>query len=489
MRAAIIGAGVGGLATAIRLAKKGYEVAVYEQNDYVGGKLTAFEQDGFRFDAGPSLFTMPELVDELIELQAEPNDIKFTYKKLAESCRYFWDDGTRITASTKAEEFGKEIESVFNVPAETVVNYLKAAEFKFEHTARIFLEKSLHKKSTFLSPAIIPALLNIYKMGLFQSMHELNRKKLKHEKLTQLFNRFATYNGSNPYRAPGILTSIANLELNRGTFYPEGGMHEISQKLFATAKSLGVKFHMNSKIEKILIENKVAKGIVANNEKISADVVVSNMDVHPTYKKLMPEMDEPEKALKQERSSSAVIFYWGINRTFDELGLHNIFFSKDYEDEFKHIFDLKTVSDDPTVYVNISSKHTPTDAPEGMENWFVMINAPSDSGQDWDKLIKQIRTAAIAKISDRLGIKLADHIVTESILEPRSIERKTSSFGGALYGTSSNNRYAAFLRHPNFHAKIKNLYFSGGSVHPGGGIPLCLLSAKIIDDIVPNGTA
>lgn len=378
------------------------------------------------------------------------------------------------------------MEKVFKVPAKTITDYIKNAEFKYEKSARIFLEKSLHKTSTFLSKEILPALLNIYKFGLFESMNQVNQRKLKDPKLVQLFNRFATYNGSDPYQAPGILTSIANLELNKGTFYPKNGMYQITDTLVKVAESLGVKFHYNAAVENIKVEDKEAKGVVANGEFISADLVVSNMDIYPTYKKLLSKEKQPEPILNQERSSSALIFYWGIAREFEELGLHNIFFSEDYRKEFDHIFKKKAVAPDPTVYVNITSKHSPEDAPEGMENWFVMVNVPANNGQDWDKLIPEIKESVLQKLERMLKTDISRHIKTESILEPRTIESKTSSYQGALYGSSSNNRYAAFLRHPNFHQKIKNLYFSGGSVHPGGGIPLCLLSAKIIDDLSPS---
>ncbi|WKV13543.1 1-hydroxycarotenoid 3,4-desaturase CrtD [Marivirga harenae] len=486
MKAVIVGAGIGGLATSIRLAKKGYEVEVFEQNNYLGGKLSVFEQEGFRFDAGPSLFTLPELVDDLVALQSEESTIKFPYKKLDESCRYFWEDGKRLTAYTSPKKFALEVEQVLGVPVKVVTDYIKNAEFKYEKSAKIFLEKSLHKRSTFLSKEILPALLSIYKFGLFESMNQVNESKLKHPKLVQLFNRFATYNGSSPYQAPGILTSIANLELNRGTFYPENGMYQITHTLAQVAESLGVKIHFNAGVEKILVENKVAKGIVVNGKISSADLVVSNMDIYPTYKKLLSDQKQPENILNQERSSSALIFYWGIEKEFGELGLHNIFFSDDYHQEFHNIFKTKTIAPDPTIYVNITSKHTPSDAPDGMENWFVMVNVPSNSGQDWDQLIPEIKKSVLKKLKRMLGIDIAQYIKTESILEPRTIESKTSSYQGALYGSSSNNRYSAFLRHPNFHPKIKGLYFSGGSVHPGGGIPLCLLSAKIIDDLSPS---
>jgi phytoene dehydrogenase-like protein len=203
------------------------------------------------------------------------------------------------------------------------------------------------------------------------------------------------------------------------------------------------------------------------------------MDIRPSYKKLLPQIQSPKKLLNQERSSSGIIFYWGINRKFDAVGVHNIFFSDQYKEEFQRIFQDKTLIDDPTIYLHISSKAATEDAPEGCENWFILINAPSNEGQDWDDLVQKTRANVIQKLSNCLGVDLARHIVAEDILDPRSIETRTSSSGGALYGNASNNKFAAFLRHPNYRSAIKNLYWVGGSVHPGGGIPLCLSSAKI----------
>jgi phytoene dehydrogenase-like protein len=179
-----------------------------------------------------------------------------------------------------------------------------------------------------------------------------------------------------------------------------------------------------------------------------------------------------------------LIFYWGIKKEFKELGLHNIFFSDDYRAEFDAMFKSQTIYHNPTVYINISSKMQKNDAPEGCENWFTMINVPNNTGQNWDTLIAEARKNIIDKINKSLGIELESLIENESILDPRTIESRTSSFRGSLYGTSSNSQFAAFLRHANFSKNIKNLYFVGGSVHPGGGIPLALLSAKIVGDMV-----
>jgi len=208
------------------------------------------------------------------------------------------------------------------------------------------------------------------------------------------------------------------------------------------------------------------------------------MDIFSTYKKLLPQSKAPKRILSQERSSSALIFYWGVKGAFPQLDLHNIIFSNNYKEEFDYIFDKKQVHHDPTIYINISAKCNSNDAPVGCENWFVMINTPSNVGQDWESIISKAKTDIISKINRNLKIDLESLIQCETSLDPRSIETKTMSHQGSLYGTSSNNRFAAFLRHPNFSKRIKGLYFVGGSVHPGGGIPLCLNSAKIVSNLL-----
>jgi len=304
--------------------------------------------------------------------------------------------------------------------------------------------------------------------------------------MVQFFDRYATYNGSNPYQAPATLNVIPHLEQHFGAYFPEGGMYRITASLVELAESLGVKFNYNQPVQQIVVAGKRATAIQVNGKLLKADVVVSNMDVWFTYRKLLQQHPElfPEKILNQERSSSALIFYWGIKRQFPELDLHNIFFSADYESEFNSIWKEKIINADPTVYLNISSKYKPDDAPAGHENWFVMINVPANTGQDWDKLISEARKNIIRKLSQQLGQDIGSLITCESILDPRSIEGRTSSYQGALYGTSSNSRFAAFLRHANRSSKVRNLYFCGGSVHPGGGIPLALLSAKIVSEWV-----
>ncbi|MBB6108104.1 phytoene desaturase [Mucilaginibacter lappiensis] len=483
-KALIIGAGIAGIATAIRLAVKGYRVDVFEGNSHPGGKLSEFEQEDFRFDAGPSLFTMPQYVDELFILAGKNPADFFNYQQLDVVCRYFYEDGTILSAYADEEQFAAEVNQQTGEAVSSVKEYLKNSANIYSITNHVFLERSLHRLKTYLHWDTLRSVFRFPQIDASRTMHKANQLFFKDKRLTQLYDRYATYNGSNPYTAPATLNVIPHLEQHYGAYFPEGGMYNIVSSLVKLAESLGVVFHYNSPVEEIVLEKQSAKAVKVKGELISADVIVSNMDVWFTYHKLLKQHPHlfPKKILRQERSSSALIFYWGINKQFAQLNLHNIFFSNDYQAEFDHIWQQKNIYRDPTVYLNISSKYKPDDAPKGCENWFAMINVPSNTGQDWGSLITIARQNILSKLSRILGEDISGLILSESILDPRGIENKTSSYQGSLYGTSSNSQFAAFLRHANRSSSIKNLYFCGGSVHPGGGIPLCLLSAKIVSD-------
>jgi phytoene desaturase len=483
----IIGAGIAGIATAIRLAVKGYRIEVYEANSYPGGKLSQFNQDGYRFDAGPSLFTMPQYVDELFRLAGKDPLKYFRYQKLDEVCRYFYEDGTRLTAYADVDKFSAQVNKQTDAAESAVKRYLKNSSTIYNITNHVFLERSLHLLKTYLRWDTFKSILRFGKIDPFRTMHRANESFFKDARMVQFFDRYATYNGSNPYNAPATLNVIPHLEQHFGAYFPEGGMYSITDSLVQLAEELGVKFHYNKPVDEIVLDDRIVKCININGEVIEANTVISNMDVWFTYHRLLnryPQL-KPQKILSQERSSSALIFYWGIKKQFTQLDLHNIFFSANYKGEFDAIWKDKSIYHDPTVYLNISSKYKTDDAPEGCENWFTMINVPANTGQDWDKLIAEARQNILNKLSRLLNEDISKLIVCESILDPRSIESRTSSYQGSLYGTSSNNQFAAFLRHANKSSKVKGLYFCGGSVHPGGGIPLCLLSAKIVSEMMP----
>jgi phytoene desaturase len=483
-KAIIVGSGIAGIASAIRLQNKGYAVQVLEKNAYAGGKLTQINGNGFRFDAGPSLFTMPNLVTELFELSGKNSFDYFNYDQLQVLCNYFYEDGTRISANSNIDVFAEEIERKTTDSAEKVKKHLQKSKFIYGTTEEQFLNKSLHKIGSFLSFSTFISIFKLPFLNIFSSMNEVNEKAFNDSKTIRLFNRYATYNGSNPYKAPGILNIIPHLEFGLGAYLPKGGMHEITNSLVRLAKEIGVEFHFNQEVTAIETEHNLAKSVTTKSKIYSADIIVCNADIHTVYEKLIPSAKKLKKVDKQERSSSALIFYWGIDKEFSELDVHNILFTEDYKTEFDHIFDYKTICDDPTIYINITSKQIKEDAPKGKENWFVMINVPSVYGQDWDSMIAAARRNILDKISRNLGVDVEKLILFEQQLTPQLIQDKTSSYKGSLYGTSSNSRFAAFLRHKNFSSQYKNLYFCGGSVHPGGGIPLALSSAKIIDKLI-----
>jgi phytoene desaturase len=482
----IIGSGVAGLATAIRLAVQGFSVSVYEKNNCAGGKIAAFKKDNYSFDSGPSLFTQPQNIEELFTLAGVSIEKYFIYQPLTTTCNYFYENGKNITAYTDPLQFANELQEKVNEPKTNTLNYLKDAEKLYDTIGAIFLDHSLHKRKTWLHKRIIKAMSAIKYPYLFRSLHKYNKNKFSSPEAVQLFDRFATYNGSDPYQAPAMLSLIAHVEQNQGIFYPQGGMINIANALYELAKLKGVRFYFNSPVQEILHDRENITGILVDGKIINADIVVSNADIYFTYKNLLRNASAAKKILQQERSSSAVIFYWGIKKEFSQLQLHNIFFSSNYKKEFENIFYTKQLSDDPTIYVNITSKMESMHAPTGKENWFVMINAPANVGQDWQQLKQDLRKNIITKLSRLLGEDIGPLIETEHIADPVMIEDQTASYMGSLYGTSSNSKLAAFFRKPNFTNTIKGLYFCGGSVHPGGGIPLCLKSAKIVSDLIAH---
>ena len=479
-KAAVIGAGVGGLGAAIRLAKLGFEVTVFEANKNAGGKINNLQLGDYRFDMGPSVFTAPEYIKELYDICGKDFST-FKYKKLPFSFHYFFNDNQFFKLPEKKEELIETLSKELGEDKTVLSKYLEKSGKNYKAIAPLFIESSLHKIRHLLNLKLFKALSRLSKYKLNSTMAEENAKTFKNPKTAQIFNRYATYNGSSPFQAPAMLNMIQHLEMNQGVFLPDGGMVQIANSLRDLAEEQGVKFHFEELVEKVHLssDRKSVKGLKTNKSEYDFDVIYSNMDVSLTYEKLIPEAEKPIKILNQERSSSAIVFYWGIKETFEKLGVHNMFFTSDYREEFEYIFKRKEIYEDPSIYVHITSKEKKNDAPEGKENWFVMINAPINEGQDWKRYVAQAKMAILKKLSKRLGRDIAPLIEEEFIMDPTFIESKYNGKTGSIYGNSSNNKYAAFYRHPNFSKTIKGLYFVGVTVHPGGGIPLALNSAKI----------
>ena len=482
-KAIVLGAGVAGLAASIRLAALGYRVTLLEKNAFCGGKLSEIRLGDYRFDAGPSLFTMPHLVEELYWISGKKSDA-FSYRKLEEVCRYFFPEGTRFTLSADEEKRISTLQQALGEDPEKLRRYMEISRFRYESIGRLFLERCLRKPGTFFNSLALKAYRNLGRLGLFTTLNHWNRKMFRNPLTRQLFNRYATYNGSDPYQTPAVMAMIPHLEFGIGAFFPGGGMVRITESLEQLAREQGVEIRTHAAASRLEAAGSRVSGVYCGEEFFACDVLVSALDVSLTYTLLPGEKAAASRYARLPKSTSAIIWYWGIRRQTPETGLHNLFFSFDYPAEFRALFRDKTMPADPSIYLNISSKENPSDAPDAGENWFVMVNAPANEGQDWDSLIAETKIRVLDRLSRELGFPVTDAIEEETFLDPRSLESRTGALGGALYGTNSNHPFAAFLRHANFSSEYDNLFFCGGTVHPGGGIPLALQSARLAVEYV-----
>jgi phytoene desaturase len=482
----IIGAGIGGLALALRLAKLNLHVDLYEQNESIGGKVNQIKENGFRFDTGASLITMPFVLDQLFSDAHESIDDYLEFKPLDIICRYFFADGTIINAFSDINKFAEEIELKTEDSRKSVFDYLKYCKKIYDLSGELFLSKSLSEPSAFFNVRALRTVTQIKKLDINRSMHNANNSYFRDAKTLQIFDRYATYNGSSPFKAPATLNIIQHVEYNLGAYVCTKGVYEIPKAIAALAVKNRANIYSKQKVEKIIVKNRTIYGALVDGKQKEYDIIISNADVNYTYKNLLD--DSYSKMAKRyarlEKSSSAIVFYWGVNNKFQQLETHNILFSENYKEEFENLFEKKTLSNDPTIYIYISAKFNESDAPKNFENWFVLVNVPPDNNDDWNKIVAETRGIIKKKISSFLNVAIDKHIIFERFTNPKIIEEQTSSSNGSIYGISSNNRMSAFLRQQNRSKYYKGLFFCGGSAHPGGGIPLVALSAKITADLI-----
>lgn len=467
--AAVVGAGLGGLASAIRLASKGFQVTVFEKNPAVGGKAGSlyldWEGKKFRFDTGPSLVTMLNQFEDLFTHVGRTISDYIEFKRLNVSANYYFENGKVLRLFSDKAARNSEIERVLGAKAaKEFLNYLIQSNKLYNRGAEIFLDHSPVRAATYLKPKIIVKLPQLLLLDSFRSMHSANLAKLSSPELVQICDRLATYNGSNPYLAPATFNLIAEVEFNQPSYYPTKGIYEIPKELERLCLELGVRFEFER-------DQRDYTSLCHDY-----DVVISNVD------KVAVESGAGERD-PAKYSTSCVVFYWGVQGIHHELDIHNILFSRDYEQEFKQITIEGLTPTDPTIYINITSKYHAADAPKDCENWFVMVNVANTGLQSEPLDLEELRKRVIAKISKLTGIEIASKIVAESVLTPTGIAGRDGAKYGSLYGLASNGALAAFARPTNWSNRHPNLFFAGGSVHPGGGMPLSLASAKIATDL------
>lgn len=493
-KAAVVGAGLGGLSAAVRLALAGFSVDVFEQAAGPGGKAAERRLGPFRFDTGPSLVTMAPVWDDLFAAAGKRREDFLRLTRLDPVAEYFWPDA-RLTAPGSPEALAQAFADRGWAPAEATQAWFARARALWDLAGPLFLTRSLHDARTWTSTATWATLFRAGRLDSGRSLRDAIDSCFEDPRIRQFFGRYATYNGSDPHRIPATFAMIPWVEFGLGAWAADDGIHAIPRAMHRLAADLGVRFHFSSPAVAIVHQRNRITGLRLSGSRtdLPFDLVVSNADVGPTYR-LLEAGDQRlpgaaarwrDQYRRGEPSTSGVVFLWGMDTVHPELGLHNVFFSPDHDAEFRSLFG-GAIPGDPTAYVNITSRTTPADAPPGQENWFVLVNAPHDRGPDrivTGATLERLRTATLARIKANLGRSVEDHIVQEAVVTPADLEAATGSPGGSLYGLASHRALAAFDRHPNRAPGFRGLYLCGGSAHPGGGMPLAVLSGQIAADL------
>ncbi len=484
---AVVGAGIGGLSAAIRLAVAGLPVTVYEKNDRVGGKMGLFEKDGFRWDTGPSVITMRPVLEELFALGGGSLNDYVTLEPVEPLTRYFYHDGVVLDASSDLTVMLPQIERLEPRDVEGYLAYLAYAARIHRITGPVFIYDQPPRPASFLQ---VPP-TEWLDADPLRTMDQSIRRFVRSPHLRQLLGRFATYVGGSPYLAPATLNVIAHVELSGGVWYPRGGIYALAEAMAAKARDVGVRLRTSCGVAQIEVENgRVAGLTLMSGERVAASAVVSNVDVTTTYDRLLGDTSATRTRLAalqaDEPSCSGFVLLLGVRASQDDrpLAHHNIFFSPDYPREFREIFDEGVPPGDPTVYVAITSLTDAGHAPPGHQNWFVLVNAPAvDDRFDWSRKASAYRETVLATLAG-FGLDIRERIVSEQMLTPVDLSAMSGAWRGALYGASANSRWTAFRRPSNRSSDWHGLYFAGGTTHPGGGVPMVTLSGKVAAGMV-----
>lgn len=479
MKTIIVGAGLGGLATACLLASNGHSVTVIEKNSKPGGKINEIKAPGFRFDTGPSLLTMPFILESLFEKCGTSLDEHLTIEALNPICRYFFRNDIRFDCHKYPEVNIAQIQEFAPDDVQAYREFMEYSQKLYHKTKDAFLFNPLYGLSDLRSLN----LTDFFRIDAFKTVAERVDHQFKSPELQKFFNRFTTYNGSSPYQAPATLNIIPHVELSMGGYYIKGGMYQLIETLLSLAEHLGVTLSTNTDVQKITVEDRRVTGIKDGADRFHpADIVVSNADAYETYLNMLNSSSISSVKKKQlthmEPSCSAFVLLLGIDKTYPRLSHHNIFFSKNYKQEFSQIFEHHCMPEDPTIYVANTSHSDPDHAPDGGSNLFVLVNAPYlAENSRWKEQSPGYQNFLISELENRGLSGLKDHIRYSKTITPADFSQKYRSNRGSIYGTSSNSRWSAFLRPRNKSRSVEGLYLVGGSTHPGGGLPLVVLSA------------
>ncbi|MDQ0205753.1 phytoene desaturase family protein [Alkalicoccobacillus murimartini] len=482
----IIGGGLAGLSSAISLASKGFNVKLYEKNSHLGGKMRRYQVGNASFDFGPNTMTMPEVFNRVIrESGAEPEDY-FRFKRLDTHTRNHFADGTYLDMTADQEQMKQNL-SAFGITASMYDRYLHEVNHLYKLSTNHFFPRTFTNWTDYLSPSLSKALLQVHPLLSLDAFH---RRFFQHANIVQMLNRYATYIGSSPFLTPATFSMIAYLELIQGVYYVEGGNPTIAEGFSKRALELGVELHCNMEVVRIQTEDKRAKGVeLSDGSLVSCNHVIINGDLLKVFPDLVEEKSRPsftdQKRDKLEPSISAFVILASLNTRMSELIHHQVYFSSNYQREFDEQFSQKKYSEHPTIYISNSSYTDASVSPDG-DNLFILVNAPALNKQGDDAIDLESYKRHIYNVLTSYGLDLTPHIIEDQIITPSDIENDYYAYRGALYGVSANTKKTAFLRPANRARDLTNVYFVGGSTHPGGGSPMVVLSGLNVAELVSN---
>jgi phytoene desaturase len=484
-KAIIIGAGIGGMTAALRLAAKGYSVQILEKNEWTGGKMRRCNYANCSFDMGPSLITMPFIIKELFADLGRDVRQYLHLLPIEPVCRYRWLDEKKndewLDCFGDAQKRFAAIEQWGGMQAaRSVEKYLQKAGIVYHATKDVFLFNAFEGFKEFFKSKNLPLLKHLPSLRFTTRFNDYNATYFQDKRLLQLFNRFATYNGSSPYLAPATLMVIPYIEFEYGGWYPAGGIYSIAEALEKLCGELGVHIHKGMQVKALKQENAMVKAVqTIDGQWHQADIFVANGDVWQMQEKLL---SRKQTILKPGLSTSGFVCLMPVHKKERNLAHHNILFSQDYQGEFQQLFKQGLPAEkDMTIYISASCMSDPGQAADGLENWFILVNTPPDGGQNkWtDTYKKRYFDKVLGRMEEFLPGISADIAAQPLLYSPDDFALDFDASGGSLYGSHSNSMFSAFLRPGNKDKKLRNLYYAGGSAHPGGGVPLVILSGSI----------
>ena len=481
MRAVVVGGGLGGIAAALRLSVQGYAVTLCERGPQLGGKMNQWRVDGYSFDTGPSLITMPHVFRELFETTGERLDDHLELIRVAPFADYVFDDGARFAYSPSLPEWTQTLDRLESHGADRFFRFMELGARLFHLSSATFLRRPMTAPP---DGAVWRAMRHTPLRRAWGAYHRTVAAHFTSPYLIQLFNRYPTYVGSSPYACPATLAVIPYLEYAFGGWHVRGGLYRIVEALATLGKERGVEFRCNAPVERVECSRKRVQAVsLQNGETLPAEVVVVNAD--PSARDALLGRANGAALPVGGRSLSGVVMLLASRRRLPELGHHTVYFSGDYPKEFGELFTERRFPDDPTVYVNKPTHSDPSMAPDGGECLFIMANAPALGAEGWDSAMTQTaRDRIMARLRAGGFPDIADAIVAERIITPADFETDYAMPGGAIYGAHSHGWRRAFFRPPNKDGGVRGLYFVGGGSHPGGGTPTVLLSAKITSGLI-----